>query len=90
MSEQSRALLEHSKAKHQAMVAQAHAAKSQPTLNFVSLPREPLRAVAVEEEESGAPKAPKPPIKPSSVRKPTSSHRMARYVHHICYHSNSH
>uniref|UniRef100_X1ZPC2 Tubulin--tyrosine ligase-like protein 5 n=1 Tax=Capitella teleta TaxID=283909 RepID=X1ZPC2_CAPTE len=81
MGEQSRALLEHSKAKHQAMVAQAHAAKSHPPIIFHSVSRDSLLPLNQEEDESFSVepnRAPKPPIKPSSVRKPTSIHRMAR------------
>ena len=72
MLEQSKALLEQSKAKHQEMVAQAHAAHRS---------RHPSGSYS----NGGADEpgfmqiyAPKPPPKPSSVKKPTSSHRVAR------------
>lgn len=64
MTQQSRALLEHSRAKHQAMVAQAHAAKHQ---TYHMLPAE---------TGTLAPKP--PPAKPPTERKPASSHRLAR------------
>ncbi|KAI0229727.1 Tubulin polyglutamylase TTLL5 [Lamellibrachia satsuma] len=71
MLEQSKALLEQSKAKHQEMVAQAHAAhrSSQPSNGATNGANEPSFMQIY---------APKPPPKPSSVRKPTSSHRVAR------------
>ena len=67
LMEQSRALLEQSKVKHQAMVAQAHAAQKGPE-------------VPVVEYDLAVPAyVPKPPPKPSSGKKPASAHRMARY-----------
>lgn len=90
MSEQSRALLEHNKAKHQAMVAQAHAAaksqpKTQPPITFhtAGIPHNyhmthSVKSMPDEEDDSSELLAPKPPPKPSSDRKPASAHRMAR------------
>ena len=71
MLEQSKALLEQSKAKHQEMVAQAHAAHRS---------RHPSNTYSNGADEPGFMQiyAPKPPPKPSSVKKPTSSHRVAR------------
>lgn len=59
LASQSHTMLQQSKAKHQAMVAQAHAARS----------------IA---DDDGY--VPKPPPKPSSDRKPSSAHRLARSV----------
>ena len=69
MLEQSKALLEQSKAKHQEMVAQAHAAHRS---------RQPDTANGADEPAFLQIYAPKPPPRPSSVKKPTSSHRIAR------------
>ncbi|XP_013422025.1 tubulin polyglutamylase TTLL5 isoform X2 [Lingula anatina] len=66
MIEQSRTMLEQSKAKHQAMIAQAHAAQH--------------AKMAKEPESAMQQYAPKPPSQPPSMRKPTSSHRLARAV----------
>lgn len=75
MVEASRTLLEQSKAKHQAMVAQAHAAqKTKEERNGYGGSRETLHRASSQEI------TPKPPTNPSSNKKPTSSHRLARYV----------
>ena len=77
MMEASRNLLEQSKAKHQAMVAQAHAAQKskQDSYSVLAGSRETLNSNMGSQEL-----APKPPAKPSSNKKPSSSHRLARYV----------
>ncbi|XP_067680981.1 tubulin polyglutamylase TTLL5-like isoform X3 [Haliotis asinina] len=67
LMEQSKALLEQSKAKHQAMVAQAHAA--QRTLNY---------AQPTEVKPGKQTFTPKPPIQPAGGRKMTPAHRLAR------------
>ena len=76
MMEASRSLLEQSKAKHQAMVAQAHAAqKSKLDSNSAyGGSQEGVNNFGSQEL------APKPPLNSSSNKKPTSSHRLARYV----------
>lgn len=93
MTEQSRQLLEHSKAKHQAMVAQAHAAASRTpgnhgnhNNNHTAPSNKSLAHSQLVSRTSGVNggsssiniMAPKPPPKPHADRKPASSHRMAR------------
>jgi len=63
IAEQSHALLERSKQKHQAMIAQAHAAH---------------QAGGSTSHSSILP--PRPPAKPAMEKRPTSQHRLARYV----------
>ncbi|XP_052057753.1 tubulin polyglutamylase TTLL5-like isoform X2 [Mytilus californianus] len=72
LKQQSRVLLEQSKAKHQAMIAQA-VQKTNP-------PRPTMRNINGEIHiESAIQKyAPKPPIQPSHHRKPTGQHRAQR------------
>ncbi|XP_052057768.1 tubulin polyglutamylase TTLL5-like isoform X16 [Mytilus californianus] len=74
LKQQSRVLLEQSKAKHQAMIAQA-VQKTNP-------PRPTMRNINGEIHiESAIQKyAPKPPIQPSHHRKPTGQHRAQRMV----------
>jgi len=69
MMEQSKALLEQSKAKHQAMVAQAHAAhksRQGAAIDVVEVDAEPESAMQRY--------APKPPAMPASDKKPSSAH----------------
>ncbi|XP_071164164.1 tubulin polyglutamylase TTLL5-like isoform X48 [Mytilus edulis] len=74
LKQQSRVLLEQSKAKHQAMIAQA-VQKTNP-------PRPTMRNINGEIHiESAIQKyAPKPPIQPAHQRKPTGAHRAQRMV----------
>ena len=77
MMEASKSLLEQSKAKHQAMVAQAHAAQKKQTLDrqVYSGSCETIPTAVMSTEHT-----PKPPSNPASNKKPSSTHRIARYV----------
>ncbi|KAK3593183.1 hypothetical protein CHS0354_039668 [Potamilus streckersoni] len=72
LKQQSKVMLEHSKAKHQAMVAQAHAFQK-------SLQQNRATPDIQDQENIKQVFAPKPPVQPaSSVKRLSSSHRMPR------------
>lgn len=72
LKQQSKAMLEQSKAKHQAMVAQAHAVQK-------SIQQHVHRERPASETDIMKQKfAPKPPVKPAGTKRVTSSHRLAR------------
>ena len=71
MVDQSRLLLEQSKRKHQAMIAQAHAAQQKGSLGSLG-----LHESATSHNDI---LPPRPPAKPPVEKKPMSQHRLARW-----------
>jgi hypothetical protein len=72
LKQQSKAMLEQSKAKHQAMIAQAHAVQK-------SVQQQQQQQKVDQEIESAIQMyAPKPPVQPPHARKTPSSHRIQR------------